>query len=816
MFLKILKKDLKRSKTMNIILFLFIILATIFVSSGLNNLISVMNGMDYFMDLAVGEKGDYFLLANQGKDDAGMRKILDNAKSIKSYDFDKYFSYNEKVWDKDGKVIDWNGEIMIQSPESSYIKFFDSENNEITQVSKGHIYITKKFFNKFDVEQGDKITLKLGKEKRDYILDGPLKDAALGSEISGGYRFYMNDADAKEYFESKDGDNQMSAFVCIESDNVEKLNTELKDMEGNVGGYPRSTLVLTRIVDLIIAFIIVILSICLIIVSFVILKFSIGFTIQDDFREIGVMKAIGIRNFKIRTLYLVKYTALALVGTVIGLFVSYPFGKMLIKSVSEGMVLGNSYGDMINIVGAVLVFVIILWLAFISTGKVKKMTPVDAIRSGETGERFKKKGGLRISKVHAKNTSYLSWNDILSSPKRYLNIIISFGICTMFMLVVANFSTTLDSPIFADLISFSSDVYMDGENAQVLDIQSIVDKYPDELKSSDILDKKEISILYLSQFEHGREMYEMYLKLLADKLEEEGMPAKTFDDVIFNYNIKFNSEEFNYGLCRVVGDRYGDYVMSEGSAPENIHEVAITPTVRETFGMDIGDTIEIDYDGKKEKCTVVGVFQCMNSLGAVIRIYDDVPTSFTHYASSICRQISFTDDPSQEEIDNRVERLKSLFDTKNIHNKTDETVKNMGALDAMKAVELLLVAITMIVVILVTIMMERSFISKETKQIAILKAMGFRDGDVIRWQVKRFEILSVIAVVLAMALSIPVTRLAGNAIFSMMGARKVDWLFSITSLAKYPVMIVLVTVVITWITALYTKKVNARDTASIE
>ena len=81
--------------------------------------------------------------------------------------------------------------------------------------------------------------------------------------------------------------------------------------------------------------------------------------------------------------------------------------------------------------------------------------------------------------------------------------------------------------------------------------------------------------------------------------------------------------------------------MSEGSAPENIHEVAITPTVRETFGMDIGDTIEIDYDGKKEKCTVVGVFQCMNSLGAVIRIYDDVPTSFTHYVGSMCRQISF-------------------------------------------------------------------------------------------------------------------------------------------------------------------------------
>jgi ABC-type transport system, involved in lipoprotein release, permease component len=816
MFFKILKKDLKRSKTMNIILFLFIILATVFVSSGLNNLISVLNGMNYFMDQAIGEKGDYFLMVNQGEDEADMIRALDAAKSIKSYGYDKFFMYNGEVRGNDGKKIDWNGMIMIQSPESSYMKFFDSENNEITKVDKGHIYITKKFFNKYGVEPGDKITLMLGKEKREFILDGPLKDAALGAELTGGDRFFMNEADAKEYFDSEDAKLYNSAFIYIESDDIESINTETKDMKGNEGGYPRSMLVLTRIVDLIVAFIVVILSICLIIVSFVILKFSIGFTIQDDFREIGVMKAIGIRNFKIRTLYLVKYTAIALIGAVIGLIISYPFGKLLLRSVSEGMVLGNSYGNLVNIVGAVLVFVIILWLAFVSTGKVKKLTPVDAIRSGETGERFKKKGGLRISKVHTKNTSYLSWNDILSSPKRYLNIIISFGICTMFMLIVANFTTTLDSPVFADMISYSSDVYMDNEDSEVLDIQSIVDKYPDELKDSDIKEKKELSVSYFAQFEHGKEMYEMYLKLVEDKLADEGMPAKTFNDMIFIYNLKYNGEEYNYSFNQIVGDRYGDYEMIEGSAPENVHEVAITPTVKETFGMDIGDTLEIDYDGEKVKCTVVGVYQSMNNLGNMIRVHEDAPTSLTHYSGCMCTQISFTDNPSQEEIDNRIEKLRSIFDTKNVHNKVEETVKNMGTLDAMKAVEMLLVAITIIVVILVTIMMERSFIAKETKQVAILKAMGFRDREVIKWQVIRFGILAVIAVVIAMALSIPVTIFAGNAIFSMMGASKVGWLFSISSLAKYPLMIVAVTVVITWITSLYTGTVKARDTASIE
>ena len=44
MFLRILKKDIKRKKTMNIIMLVFIILASMFVASGLNNVITIANG----------------------------------------------------------------------------------------------------------------------------------------------------------------------------------------------------------------------------------------------------------------------------------------------------------------------------------------------------------------------------------------------------------------------------------------------------------------------------------------------------------------------------------------------------------------------------------------------------------------------------------------------------------------------------------------------------------------------------------------------------------------------------------------------------
>ena len=47
MFGRILKKDIRRNKTMNIILFLFVMIAGLFCASGLNNLATVVNGTDY-------------------------------------------------------------------------------------------------------------------------------------------------------------------------------------------------------------------------------------------------------------------------------------------------------------------------------------------------------------------------------------------------------------------------------------------------------------------------------------------------------------------------------------------------------------------------------------------------------------------------------------------------------------------------------------------------------------------------------------------------------------------------------------------------
>lgn len=207
----------------------------------------------------------------------------------------------------------------------------------------------------------------------------------------------------------------------------------------------------------------------------------------------------------------------------------------------------------------------------------------------------------------------------------------------------------------------------------------------------------------------------------------------------------------------------------------------------------------------------------MNQLGEVIRLHEDAPTDFGFVASALSYQIDFTDDPTEEEIERRKERIKELYDNDKVMNATEYCIDCTKVVDTLENVQFLLLGITLVVVLLVTILMERSFIADEKSQIAILKAVGFRDGVVIRWHVYRLGLVALTAVILAAVLSGPMTKLCITPIFGMMGATDVDYRIDpLQIFFLYPGIVLAMTAVVTWITALYTKTIKSSDTANIE
>lgn len=225
MFFRILKLDLKKKKVINILLLLFIILASVFSASGLNNIVTVMNGTDYYFDKA--GIGDYEMIS---KKDDKIFEILDNEKIVKDYTYDLNYLASKNNIEVANQDLDMKSNIFFQTIENSSIKFFDKNDQELKNISKGEVYITGSFIKDNGLAIGDKITIVLEDEKFDLKIAGIAKDAFLGSRFMGNIRFLMNEEDYAKIVnsDSKSGMEKCNIFY-VYTDNVNEMSKALRD-----------------------------------------------------------------------------------------------------------------------------------------------------------------------------------------------------------------------------------------------------------------------------------------------------------------------------------------------------------------------------------------------------------------------------------------------------------------------------------------------------------------------------------------------------------------------------------------------------------
>lgn len=104
MFLRILKKDLKRKKTMNIILLLFVILCSMFAAAAVNNIIAVTGGIEHYFDVADVPDVNVQMLTSEDNDLGEKIGELACVKEIRTEHWlcvssSKYFRHNGKELD---------------------------------------------------------------------------------------------------------------------------------------------------------------------------------------------------------------------------------------------------------------------------------------------------------------------------------------------------------------------------------------------------------------------------------------------------------------------------------------------------------------------------------------------------------------------------------------------------------------------------------------------------------------------------------------------------------------------------------------------
>lgn len=156
MYLRILKKDLKRKKTMNVVLLIFIILATTFIASSANNMVSVFTALDNFFERA-GVPDYWICFTDKGE----VRKFEDFAEKHQyRYITGKMLQVDPKNVSVNDATLEYSGSVCLSSLKN-FTKLFDAKDREIKNVKDGEIYLTGDMFysSENNFKAGDSITI---------------------------------------------------------------------------------------------------------------------------------------------------------------------------------------------------------------------------------------------------------------------------------------------------------------------------------------------------------------------------------------------------------------------------------------------------------------------------------------------------------------------------------------------------------------------------------------------------------------------------------------------------------------------------------
>lgn len=791
MFFRILKNELKRKRTMNIILFLFIAMATMFLASSVSNLITVTGAVDYFMDIS--KVPNRFAIALVEAEQDVMEEYLEECQSVSEYDvINTYNITNERISiveaaNTEETKYERTNTLCVHAVTDEFMKVFDQD-DKLLVLEPGEIALPRLEAEANHLQIGDKVSIIIGEVEQEFTIAAITKDVVFGTAFMGFKRVLISEEDF-ERFANQENQVRTNIYCIDEIDEDEFMAGWQKQNFNIISMVDKATLSMAYIMDMLVAAILIVVSICLILIAFMVLRFTIVFTLQEDFREIGIMKAIGLRDAGIKGVYLIKYLGIAIFAAFFGVVASFPFGGMLLKQTIVNLVVNNARQNvLLHIVCAVIVVGVVLLFSNSSANKLRKFSAIDAIRNGANGERYQAKSRMRLWKRgHMNPGFYMACNDILSSPKRFLILAITFCLGTLLILIPLSALHTLTGEnIVAQFSLAPSDVYINNGKADDYVAEKNVEKILEDLEEMESI------------------------------LQEHNLNAKTGTDIGYLIPCYSNDEEelFSFMTLQEIGSWERSYELLEGREPVAEDEIIITDITAHEMNVVIGDTITFQYLDREESFIITGIYQSMMNMGKGFRVSRAAKLDENYISGILCIQAEVSDMESDE----AYACIKEIFldyEVKQAQEFIDDLTGDIS--DIIQSVMYLLTVVVLIINSLITALMMKAMMAKERGEIALLKSIGFADRRIRAWQIERVLLLlgtSIISGALLSKLLAPCTM---GPIFAMMGANKIQLeVKPLETYVIYPLILFVVTGLAACLCSLEVKKVDASEVNNVE
>ncbi len=682
--------------------------------------------------------GDLTAWVSQVPDMEALTESIDRQEGIEKAEvqpliFSEYEA-NGVESDSEGQLIPWT------SGEQRYRFFSEGLSGYQSlpeEIEPGEVYVSPSMVSVMNLHPGDIITFPAarGGKTMDFTVAGYYEDPFMGSSMIGMKGFLISEADYREILRvtEESGMDRLArsgAMLHIfreaaDSSRTSRINRLLNEntplsqyaefvhSASAIEGF--MVILQNAFCALMAAFALILLGVVIII-----LGYSIAGGIEQEYKNLGILKTIGFTGSRLIGLQLAEYMAAVGAGILLGIAAALPLIKIVNRTMltTTGVLLPAD----LPIFPCSLVFTAIyLLLAVFTVCKLKKITdvtPMIAIR-GETGECLQepkralrlKRGGLPLR---------LALRQFSSGKKHYA------GACVIALLLV--FSASLAGRMNAWLGPDGKGM-MDAFNPADLDIG--------------------VQVLGELEPEEAEKMVRSFTEITDSYLL--AMPSVSIEGTNYTANVITEPERFH---------------ISMGETSRNADEVVLTQTAADDLDVTVGDKVMIRGNKGIKEFTVSGIYHCANDMGANLGMIREGYHSIGEEDQRLwCRHYFLADASQREAI---TEALENAYGG-DIHVHENSWPGLYGIITAMHMLLAFMYGMTAVFVFLVTAMTADKLLVAEQRDLGIYKSVGC-SSEMLRLTFSmRFGIATVIGAVpgtvLAAFLTDPlvagVMRLAG-------------------------------------------------------
>lgn len=739
MYFRIIRNDFSKSKFITMTIMFFVAIAAMLVSLAVILTVNLSSALDMLMTKA---KTPHFMQMHAGNIDIGrLTSFAEQHNNVDQFQVVEFLNIDG------AKIIVGNTSLQnsvqdnglsIQSEKFDYI--LDLEGNKIN-VSDGELFVPISYMRDNAIKIGDKAAI----SEKEFTVAGFLRDSLMNSTLSSSKRFLISEND---YGSLKQAGNveYLIEFRLKDLSGLGSFETSYASAGLEANG-PTVTYSLFKMMNalsdgLMIA-IILFISALVIVIALLCIRFTLLAKIDDDYREIGVMKAIGIRVSDMKKIYLAKYAMIAVAGGIVGFMLSLMFKGLLLENIRLYMgTIENSYNTLLTgIIGILVIIILIIAYVSVVLQRFRKISAVEAMRFGTAQENNKSSKHFVLHKNRLFHTNiFLGINDVFTKKKLYTTMLTVLVLATFIMIVPFNLYKTISSKNFIEYMGI-------GNYDMRIDIQ----------QGDNILKKTQEVVKLIDNDSNISQYVVLTTKMFKMKMEdgtEENIKIELGNQTVFP--IKY----------------------SKGRAPEVDNEIALSILNAGEINKKVGDVLTLVIEGKEKDFVVSGIYSDLTNGGKTAKAV------FVNHSAGIIWSVICAKFIDPTLVGSKVQEYTNIFHSVKTSDVNHFVKQTFGStIDSVKLASYMAVMIALLIMVLVILLFMKMLVVKDKYSIAIMKTLGFTNFDIKVQYVTRSVFVLLVGIIFGTLLANTLGETLAGKMISSFGVASFE--FTIHPIAAY-------------------------------